>query len=600
MIQCSSLSLAYGGSCVFNDVSFSIGSGERCGLVGRNGSGKTSLLRLITKEETPDAGTISLPKGYTIGYLNQHISFSCPTLLEEACLGLKKEEREETFRAEKMLFGLGFMREDLLKSPLLFSGGFQLRLHLTKVLLSEPDCLLLDEPTNYLDILSLRFLERFLCRWKKELILVSHDREFMDSVTTHTLGIHRHQLRKIKGSTRDLFTLLVQEEENFERSRINQEKKLSSMQTFINRLGAKASKASQAQSRKKMIEKMPALEALTRIDELDFVFREKPFLGRKMGEVSSLSFSYSERRSLIHNVSFEIEPHARIAIIGKNGNGKSTLLSLIAKELTPQSGTITFSDHVTIGYFGQTNIHRLNPDRTIEEELFAANPLLAHVEVKRIAATMMFKGTLSEKKVSVLSGGEKSRTLLGKILAKPCNLLLLDEPTHHLDVESIEALIDALCAFSGAIIIVTHSELLLKRLAINSLIICHAEGQEFFRGSYEEFLERKGWEEEKEELKQPSKSEDRRKRAETQRERSSVLKPMQEEIKKTEKAIMILEEAQKKDQMKLIDAYKDGNSKEIQELSIKTGKQSKEIEELFERLIELTDRYEAAKKIFEN
>ena len=374
--------------------------------------------------------------------------------------------------------------------------GFQLRLHLAKVLLSEPDCLLLDEPTNYLDILSIRFLSRFLKQWKGELILISHDREFMDDVTTHTLGVHRKKVKKVKGGTTVFFERVIQEEEIYARTRQNLEKKKAHLQSYIDRFGAKASKAAQAQSRQKMLGRIPALEELKNLYNLNFNFHERPFMGKKMVEVKEIVFSYEMEKPIIHEFSLAIEKGERIAIIGKNGYGKSTLLRLISGELGPLKGEVRVSEAASIGYFGQTNIQRLKDSATIEEEISVANPTLNLTDVKSICGQMMFGGDAAKKKISVLSGGEKSRVLLGKILAKPCNLLLLDEPTHHLDVESIEALIDALEDFEGAVVIVTHSELILKRLALHKLIVCHVSRQELFLGHYEDFLEKVGWEEE--------------------------------------------------------------------------------------------------------
>jgi ATP-binding cassette subfamily F protein 3 len=238
--------------------------------------------------------------------------------------------------------------------------------------------------------------------------------------------------------------------------------------------------------------------------------------------------------------------------------------------------------------------------KNLFEEIFSANTQLTYVETKRIAATMMFRGALSEKKIAVLSGGEKSRVLLGKILAKPCNLLLLDEPTHHLDIESVESLIDALETFSGAIIIVTHSELLLNRVQFDSLIVCHEDRQEFFRGSYAEFLEKKGWEEEeKEPVAHVSRSNDKRKRAEFVVERAQAMRPIQQEIKKLEHSIMVLEEIQKKDETLLFEAYEKEDAATIQTLSKKTGQQRKEIDTLFEKLMEQGELLEHTKKMFE-
>lgn len=498
MIQVDGLSLIYHGEPLFVDASFSIQPGERCALVGRNGTGKSSLFRLLTGKESPDKGTIAKRKNYIIGSLDQHIVFTQPTLIEEAAMGLRPEERDCIYKAETILFGLGFKEEDLDRPPQDFSGGYQLRLHLAKVLVGEPDCLLLDEPTNYLDIVSIRWFTKFLMEWKGEFILISHDREFLDSVCTHTMGIHRQKVAKVKGSTIDFYEQIMQKEEIQEKTRINLEKKRDQLQGFIDRFGATASRATQAQSKQKMLSRIPVLESLKSLYHLDFQFNEANFSGRKMLESNEISFSYGDidQNPLIANLALSIEKGERIAIIGKNGRGKSTILRLLAGELAPHKGLVKRSDNVSIGYFGQTNIDRLHPKHSIEEEISAANPKLNLTQVKGICGLMMFSGDKSKKRNSVLSGGEKSRVLLGKIIATPCNLLLLDEPTHHLDMESIEALIGAIEEFQGAVIIVTHSELILKRMALNKIILCHHARQELHLGTYEDFLQTNGWHDE--------------------------------------------------------------------------------------------------------
>ncbi len=596
MIQVDDLTLSYSGDPVLEDVSFTVGPKERCGLIGRNGSGKTTLMRLLVGQETPDKGTISFSKGYKLGYLDQHIRFSCNTVIEEACLGLKPEERGDIYRAEKILFGLGFKEEDLDIPPQQMSGGYHLRLHLCKVLLSEPDCLLLDEPTNYLDILSIRFLARFLTQWKGELILISHDREFMDSVTTHTLGVHRKKVRKFKGGTTTFFEQIVQEEEVYERTRANLEKKKAHLQSFVERFGAKASKAAQAQSKQKMLSRIPALEQLKALYDLNFNFHERPFPGKKMLEVKEIAFAYHDDKPIIHDLSLVIEKGERIAIIGKNGYGKSTLLRLIAGELSPQRGEVRMADQSAIGYFGQTNIQRLKSDATIEEEISAANPALNLTEVKGICGRMMFGGDTSKKKISVLSGGEKSRVLLGKILARPCNLLLLDEPTHHLDVESIEALIDALEDFEGAVVIVTHSELILKRLALDKLVVCHVGRQVLFNGHYEEFLDKVGWEEEVEKGKNksgPSEKEERKRRHEELMAARAQIRPLENELRKVEKAISEMEEQQKRENQLLIEASQESEAQKIQDLLKSVGQREKDLQSHYEKFMQLSEKLQS-------
>lgn len=591
MIQFDNVTLAFSDHILFEGASFTLQKGERCGLVGRNGSGKSTLLRLINGEIEADHGAISIPKHYRIGYLEQHIHFTQPTLIQEAALGLPAHEKDHIYKAEKILFGLGFIEEDLDKPPNSFSGGFQLRLNLAKVLISEPDCLLLDEPTNYLDILSIRWLMNFLSKWPGEFILISHDRDFMDKVTTNTMGIHREKLKKINGSSIDFFQQIILEEEIHEKTRVKVDKKKAHLQSYIERFGAKASKATQAQSKKKMMEKEPVLEKLNQLSHLSFSFHEASFPGKKMVEAKHLQFSFT-KDPLIEDFSLEIEKGERIGIIGKNGRGKSTLLRLLSTELTAQKGTIEFSENVRIGYFGQTHIDRLNKQHTIDEEISQANPSLTFTEVKGIAGVMMFSGDLSEKKISILSGGEKSRVLLGKIVAKPCNLLLLDEPTHHLDIESIEALIDALEDFSGAVVIVTHSELILRRLALDKIVLCEEGKQTVFLGNYDEFLETIGWKEEKKPSikSKPSAHKDR---GELIIKKANVLKPIERKIQECENKIISLEEEQKKNQS-LLD---EGNLSP--DLLTTLGLEQQQIQNLEEELYELYTLYEKRKKEFE-
>lgn len=538
MIQLDNVSLSFAGHSLFERASFTLQKGEKCALVGRNGSGKSTLFKLIIGDLEPDQGHILISKHYKIGYLKQHINFTEKTLLEEAALGLAPEQRDDLYKAEKILFGLGFSEDDLKKCPSAFSGGYQLRLNLAKVLLSEPDCLLLDEPTNYLDIVSIRWLTNFLSKWSSEMIIISHDREFMDQVTNHTMGIHREKLKKIKGSTEEFFQHIYVEEELHEKNRIKSDKKREQLQGFIDRFGAKATKASQAQSKQKILDKEPILKKLNDLAELSFTFKEASFPGKKMLEASNLCFGYTDKQ-LINNFSITIEKQEKIAIIGKNGRGKSTLLKLLAQELRPTSGQQDASDNMKIGYFGQTHVDRLKGSCTIEEEILLANPALTFSEVKAIAGNMMFSGELSEKKISVLSGGEKSRVLLGQIIARPCNLLLLDEPTHHLDIESIEALLEALESFSGSFVIVTHSELILRRLQLDKIIICDEFKQTVFLGTYDDFLEKIGWQDEPKKLPvQPKENSKPFKK-------SHLLKPIQKKIEQVEKKLSLLEQKQK-------------------------------------------------------
>ena len=302
MLQVSGLSKFYGEQRIFEDASLILNSKERLGLVGRNGSGKSTLFRLILGQEHQENGVINLPRGYRVGHLSQHLQFTEPTILQESCLGLPPEEQGLTYKAEIMLSGLGFSEADYHRHPNEFSGGFQIRVNLAKLLLSEPDLLLLDEPTNYLDILSARWLRGVLKNWKRELILITHDRDFMNSVTTHTALVYRGQFRKIEGPTDKLYETIALDEEVYEKTRVNDEKKKKDLEQFINRFRAKASKASLVQSRVKALERMDTKDALTQESTLEFAFRSIPFFGKTLFEVDDVSFGYDPKVPLIKNL----------------------------------------------------------------------------------------------------------------------------------------------------------------------------------------------------------------------------------------------------------------------------------------------------------
>ncbi len=605
MLQINDLAKSFGNQDLFDGVQLQMNPGERLGLVGRNGCGKSTLFRIILGQAEADSGSIRIPKNYQLGHLEQHIRFTQENILEEARLGLAPEEREMTFKVERILLGLGFNPEDFSRSPQEFSGGFQIRINLAKLLLAEPNLLLLDEPTNYLDILSIRWLTRFLKDWPGEMMLISHDRSFMDDVCTHTAILHRGKLRKLEGNTEKLYAQILQDEEIHEKTRANQEKKLKKEQEFIDRFRAKASKATAVQSRIKRLEKLPTLEKLAHLDQLDFAFTEAPFAADRLCEIRQLGFHYEPTVPLIENLSFPVKKGDRIGVIGKNGKGKSTFLRLMAQDLTPLSGEIYTHPDVKIGYFGQTNIQRLHANQTIEGEIASVNPNLTLTKIRNIAATMMFSGDQAEKKIAVLSGGEKSRVLLGKILAQPCNLLLLDEPTNHLDMESIEALVESLQDFPGAVLIVTHSEQMLRDLATH-LLIFQRGGVEYFPGTYVEFLEKQGWEDDadsspskKTRTASPNKKELRKRRSEILQEKSKVLAPLQKSIEALEKKIVTHETELAKVQNELTETSHSGNTQENIRLNQKLKNLQWDIEKAFGELSDVHGRWEKEKQRFE-
>jgi ATP-binding cassette subfamily F protein 3 len=579
VIKINQLSKSYFAHELFANVSFQMNAGERLGLVGRNGHGKTTLFRLILGQEEPDSGEITIPRNYRIGHLEQHLNFSRPTILEEAALGLPEQEPHSIYKAEAILFGLGFSRDDLGKSPRQFSGGFQIRINLAKLLLSEPNLLLLDEPTNYLDITSVRWVTRFLSNFKGELILISHDRHFMDRVTTHTAVIHRQKVRKFEGGTAKAYAQIVLDDEIHKKTRVNEERKRAQAEAFINRFRAQASKAKLVQSRIKMLERLPKLEELADIESLDFEFRHAPFTAKTLLEAHDLSFGYTPDHLLFQCINLTINARDKFGVIGNNGKGKSTLLNVISGGLTPVTGVIKTHPDMRLGYFGQTNIQRLNPKLTIEEEIEQVNPALTRTQVRNICGTMMFGGDLALKKVSVLSGGERSRTLLGKIVAHPSNLLFLDEPNNHLDMESIDALIESLQVFPGALLIVTHNERILRALA-TKLIVFHRGRADVFNSGYDEFLEKIGWEEENDgknaQQKPTSRNNYHEKKAREKAERKEKAR-----IEKLEAEIMKTENTLRRYNEQLEIEARRNNLTQINELSKKISRVKQEIEDLY-------------------
>lgn len=589
MIQIQNIKKEFGEQVIFNDASLLIASQERVGLVGRNGSGKSTLFKILLNEEHLDGGSIQIPKNYTLGHLSQHLYFEKQTVYEEACSILKPNEDGwlDTHSVEAILFGLGFNQESLKMSPSLLSGGFQIRLNLAKVLAAEPNILLLDEPTNYLDIVSTRWLSRFLRSWKGELLLITHDKKFMDSVCTHTAAIYQNKFRKIQGPVNKLLETIEAEEEVLLRTAENDSKKREQLERVIERFRFKASKAAMVQSKIKAVERLSHTEIQTNSSVLDFSFTEAPFPGKRLCKISDLGFAYKDKDFLLQNLSFEIFKGDRIAVIGPNGRGKTTFLNLLANEHSPTLGEISFNPNVQTNYFGQTNINRLHLNNTVEEEIQSALKDTSRGKARSLAGLMMFSGDAAMKRIQVLSGGERSRVLLAKILATECNFLLLDEPTNHLDMDSIESLLEALENFEGTSVVVTHDEALLHAFA-KRLIVFDGGECFVFEGTYKEFLENVGWKEEKEisgfaiEQKSIQKpKEDRKARADYIAMRSKLLKPLEQKIKKLEEEIQFFENQTSELESLLVEISAGSDGEKISETAKKLDNAKEKIESLF-------------------
>jgi len=616
MIVVDNLSKNFGKQSLFDNISFKVNRRERVGIVGRNGHGKTTLVRMIAGLEEADSGSISMPRNYRIGYVEQHLDFKAETVLDEAARGLAADARSERWRVEKVLAGLGFDKGDQDKRPSELSGGFQVRLNLAKVLLSDYQMLLLDEPNNFLDITSIRWLERFLLAWPGELMLITHDRSFMDKVVTHVLGIHRRKARKISGDTGKYYAQIAQEEEIYEKTRVNDERKQKEMDLFITRFRAKARLGGLVQSRVKSLEKMEKRDKLQAIRTLEFSFAEKPFHHKYALSADGLSFGYDPGEPLIKDFTMTIGARDRVFVVGKNGKGKTTLLKLLAGALQPGQGEVTSPQSVAMGYFEQTNVSGLVDSNTVLDEVASANVNEDPKLPRLIAGAMMFEGDDALKPVRVLSGGEKSRVMLGKLIATPVNLLLLDEPTNHLDLESSDALLAALDDFDGAVIMVTHNERFLQTLA-ERLVVFQNGGVLVYEGDYQRFLDKIGWKDEEDrsrgrvsvEVKNKegvvswdrlNPREFRKIKSELVAERSRVLRPLEKKMQEKEKAVERLDTDLQKMNAAIVEASRLKDGFRVVELSKSMHQAKTEIDILLEDLEKLTGEHEEKKAEFES
>jgi len=597
MISIENLSKSFGAQLLFDNISFKVNRRERVGLVGRNGHGKTTLFRIIAGLESADSGAVSIPKNYRIGYVEQEPTFKEHSVLAEAVLGLPPAERDRTWRAEKILAGLGFETRELSRPPGELSGGFQVRLNLAKVLLADFDMLLLDEPNNYLDVTSIRWLERFLKSWPGEFLLITHDRSFMDSVVTHILGIHRRKVRKMAGDTGKYYAQIAQDEETYEKTRLNDERRRKEIENFIDKFRASAQLTGLVQSRIKTLSKMEKREKLEKIATLDFTFASKPFHGKYALNLNEVYFSYDGAKPLIRDFSVTVGARDRICVVGRNGKGKTTLLKLMAGVLEPLAGEVSKPLNVAAGYFEQSYVSGLDESRTVLEEVMTADPDRDPGRSRAICGGMLFEQDEALKKIAILSGGEKSRVVLGKLIATPFNLLLLDEPSNHLDLEANDALLAALDNFEGAVVMVTHNEMFLHALA-ERLIVFQGDRIMLYEGDYQRFLEKVGWQEEadnprpgkskEKEKEKPNQRDLRRLRSAVLSERARALKPLEKRADDAEAEIEAKEAELESLNQAIIEASQGQMGQEIVEISRRMHQLKKEIDFLYGELDTLT------------
>ena len=533
MISVEQLTVEFGGSPLFDEVSFLVNPKDKIALVGKNGAGKTTLLRIFSGKQLPTKGRVTIPKDLTIGYLPQHmIHNEGTTVMEEAekafehitelqasieQMNVDLAERTDyesddyhslierlthsnehlqiigngNFYAEieKTLLGLGFMRSDFDRQCSEFSGGWRMRIELAKILLQRPDVLLLDEPTNHLDIESIQWLENFLTTSNSAILLVSHDRAFIDAVTTRTIEISLGKIYDYNVNYSKYVQLRVERHDQQVRAYENQQKLIADTEEFIARYRYQATKAIQVQSRIKQLDKLERLEVdLEDNSRLSLKFPPAPRSGSIPVEIEHLSKAYG-KQLILDNIAMIINRGEKVAFVGKNGEGKSTLVKCLMDEIE-YSGTLKLGHNVKIGYFAQNQASLLDENRTVFETIDYVATGDVRTKIRDILGAFMFGGEASDKKVKVLSGGERSRLAMIRLLLEPVNLLILDEPTNHLDMRSKDVLKEAIKAFDGTVIVVSHDREFLAGLVTKVYEFGNKKVREHLGGIYE-FLQYK-------------------------------------------------------------------------------------------------------------
>ena len=457
MISIEHLSIEFSSRPVLDDISFLVNRKDRIALVGKNGAGKTTLLRLIAHEYEPTAGTISMDSGITIGYLPQVMLFTDQRSLRDEVMTVFHGEDEARFIAEmdSTVIGLGFTRNDFNRPCSEFSGGWRMRIELAKILLHHPDLLLLDEPTNHLDIESIRWLEDFLVTSQATLIVVSHDQAFIDNVTNRTIEISLGRIYDYNVNYSKFVTLRQERHDQQVRAYLNQQKMIKETEDFIERFRYKATKAVQVQSRIKQLAKLERLEVdLEDTSRLNLRFPPAPRSGDFPIITEDLRKDFGSH-TVFHDVNITIRRGEKVAFVGKNGEGKTTLVRCIMGQLD-YYGTLKIGHNIKIGYFAQNQASLLDGELTVFDTIDRVAVGDIRTKIRDILGAFMFGGENSDKKVKVLSGGERSRLAMIKLLLEPCNLLILDEPTNHLDMQSKDVLKAALKDFNGTLICVSH------------------------------------------------------------------------------------------------------------------------------------------------
>jgi ATP-binding cassette subfamily F protein 3 len=527
MLTLAGIRKVYGERVLFADATLQVNREDRIGLVGPNGAGKTTLFSIILGEESADGGDVIFQRGVRVGYLPQENApagdetvIELATAISPEYLKLRRilkaweadhpveaahaeeihDDVHDRFnelggyrfeaKARQILAGLGFREQDMDRPAREMSGGWVMRAHLARLLTQEPDLLLLDEPTNHLDLEALLWFQGYLKGYPGGIVLISHDREFLNQLVGSIVEIRQSRLIRYRGTYDDYLDQREAHEQQLVAAFKHQEREIARLMEFVNRFRAKNTKATQAQSKLKQIERMEKVEAPTAENrKLDFQFPQPQRGGQRAISLKGVDFAYDERNTVYRGLEFQAERGQRIVLVGPNGAGKSTLLKLLAGVLSPQSGERVLGHNVTAGYFSQYRVDMLHLDRTVLEEALDTPQRVTEQFVRTLLGCFLFRGDDVFKKVEVLSGGEKSRLALVKLLLDPPNLLLMDEPTTHLDMSSIDALAFALDQFEGTLIFISHDVYFIRALA-NHVVHVQSGRLTYYPGGYQYYLDK--------------------------------------------------------------------------------------------------------------
>jgi ATP-binding cassette subfamily F protein 3 len=475
---------AFGARSIFEGASFSVNEGEKVGVIGPNGAGKSTLFRILTGEESLDGGEITRASGLRLGYLAQEVTWEPATTVEDY---LRTQTMTPIWDLKRQAPSFGLSVDDFTRPIMSLSGGYRMRVKLLHLLASRPDLMLLDEPTNYLDLETLVVLENFLQSTSSAFMVISHDREFLRRTTDHILEVEAGEVTKFAGNIDDYFEQKELLREQLEKAALSLQAKRKEILDFASKYGAKATKARQVQSRLKSLERMESIEVKALPVKAKIRLPEPVRTGKSVIQIEGAELGYGEKK-VLKDLRLELLKGDHLGVVGVNGAGKSTLLKALAGELKPLQGDIGLGLGVEIAYFAQHVAERLDPRDSVLEAMGAkAHPDTTRQQILDLAGSLLFSGEDVDKKVRVLSGGEKSRVALGQVLLKRASCLLLDEPTNHLDFDTVEALTQALSDYPGTVVIVSHDRGFVRRTASKILEIRNGKA-EFYPGTYDEYV----------------------------------------------------------------------------------------------------------------